>query len=65
MLNEETYGNLDEIVSAAAMSGIKPGALFIAPWRLGANQDHLHEGLEQCGCAFCPDEPNDSGRPLP
>jgi hypothetical protein len=61
----ETHRNLDDFVKAAAVECGKPGAAMMVPWRIEANQDHLHEGLEQCGCAFSPDEPEDDGRPLP
>ena len=56
MLTEGIHRNRDEVVTVAALAGSKPGAPFIAPWWFEANQDHLHEGLEQCGCAFCPDD---------
>ena len=52
----ETHRNLGEIVRAAALGRAKPGVTFVLPWRLDANQDHLHKGLEECGCGFCPDD---------
>jgi hypothetical protein len=27
----------------------------IVPWRIDANQ-HDERGLDECGCAFCPDD---------
>jgi hypothetical protein len=56
MSTEETHRNRSEIVAAAALEGAKPGVPFILPWRMDANQVHLHEGLEECGCGFCPDD---------
>jgi len=56
MSARETQRNLDEIVSAAAPEGVRPGVTFILPWRVDADQDHLHNGLEECGCGFCPDD---------
>lgn len=56
MLTQGIHRDLDEVVRAVALAGSKPGAPFIAPWRLDANKDHPHEGLEQCGCGFCPDD---------
>jgi hypothetical protein len=56
MSTGETYGNVSEIVRVASLEGAKPGVPFILPWRMDANQDHLHKGLEECGCGFCPDD---------
>ncbi len=56
MSTGETYQNLGDIVRAAALEGAKPGITMIMPWRMEANQDHADIGLEQCGCAFCPDD---------
>jgi hypothetical protein len=56
MSTEETDRNLGEILRAATLKRAEPGATFILPWRMDANQDHLHKGLEECGCGFCPDD---------
>jgi hypothetical protein len=56
MATEELHRNLGEIVRAGALGGVKRGTAFILPWRVDANQDHLHKGLEECGCGFCPDD---------
>ena len=50
----ETHRNLDDFVKAAAVECGKPGAALMVPWRIETNQDHFHNGLEQCGCAFSP-----------
>jgi len=55
----ETHRNLDDVVRAAALECGKPEAAMMVRWRVEANQDHLHKGLEQCGCAFSPGEPED------
>jgi hypothetical protein len=47
--------NLGDIVKAGALEDAKRGP-FISPWRMNANPDNLHEGLEECGCGFCPDD---------
>jgi hypothetical protein len=52
----ETDQNFTEIFRAAASVRVKPGAILIAPWRIDANQDNLDRGLDECGCAFCPDD---------
>jgi hypothetical protein len=59
---EETHRNLTEILRAAASERVKPGAILISPWQIDANQDSLDKGLEDCGCAFAPDEPDDQKR---
>jgi hypothetical protein len=46
--------NFAEICRVAA---IAPGAILITPWRIEANQDGVDKDLDQCGCAFCPDDP--------
>jgi hypothetical protein len=56
MSTGETHRNLGDILSAAALEGANYGVPVIIPWRMEANQDHPHKGLEQCGCAFCPDD---------
>jgi hypothetical protein len=56
MSTGEMHRNLGKIVGAAALKCAKPGVTFILPWRMDANQDHLHKGLEECGCGFCPDD---------
>jgi hypothetical protein len=56
MSTVETHRNLGDIVRAAALEGAKPGVPVIVPWRMEANQDHPHKGLEDCGCAFYPDD---------
>ena len=63
MLIGENHRNLDNLVSAAEAEYGKPGAAIIIPWRMAANRDHLRNGLEQCGCAFSPGDPEDGGRP--
>jgi len=60
MLTEQTYRNLGDIIRAAALEGAKPRVPVIIPWRMEANQDHPHKGLEQCGCAFCPGDDQES-----
>jgi hypothetical protein len=52
----ETNRNLGDIVRAAALAGATPGVPVIMPWRMNANQDDTHKGLDDCGCAFCPDD---------
>jgi hypothetical protein len=56
MSTGETRRDFSEIVAAAALDGAKPRVRFILPWRMEANQEHLHKGLEECGCGFCPDD---------
>ena len=56
MSTGETHRDFSEVVSAAALQGAKPGVNFTLPWRMDANQKHLHEGLEECSCGFCPDD---------
>jgi len=56
MSTVETNRNLGDIFRAAALEGAKPGVPVIIPWRMDANQDHSHKGLEDCGCGFCPDD---------
>jgi hypothetical protein len=56
MSSGETQRNLGEIVRAAALECAKPNVPFILPWRMDADRDHLHKGLEECGCGFCPDD---------
>ena len=65
MSTAETYRNLGDIVRAAALEGAKPSTPVIIPWRMEADQDHPHKSLDVCGCGFCPDDPEDDGRPLP
>lgn len=60
MSTADTCRNLGDVVRAAALEGAKPGAPVIMPWRMDANQDHLHKGLDECGCAFCPDDDQES-----
>jgi hypothetical protein len=60
MSTAETHRNLGDIFSAAALEGAKPGVPVIIPWRMNANHDHLHKGLDECGCAFCPDDDQES-----
>jgi hypothetical protein len=55
----ENHRNFAETLRAAASESIKPGAMLIAPWRIDPNQDSLGKGLEDCGCAFAPDEPDE------
>ena len=54
MSTGETHRNLGDIVRAAALEGAEHGVTVIIPWRMDANQDHLH--LDDCGCGFCPDD---------
>jgi hypothetical protein len=65
MSTGETHRNLDDLVSAAVAECGKLGTAIIVPWQIEAREDRLHNGLEQCGCAFSPGEPEDDGRPLP
>jgi hypothetical protein len=55
----ETHRNLTENFNAAASDRIKSGTILIAPWQIDANQESLDRGLEDCGCAFAPDEPDE------
>jgi hypothetical protein len=48
--------NFAEILHATASERVKPGAIFILPWQVVSNQDSLDKGLEDCGCAFAPDD---------
>ena len=56
MSTSETDRNLGDIFRAAAFEGAKPGTPVIIPWRMDANQDHPHRGFDGCGCAFYPDD---------
>jgi hypothetical protein len=56
MSTEEKQRNLVKIVRATALECAEPRATFILPWRMDANEDRLHESLEECGCGFCPDD---------
>jgi hypothetical protein len=56
MSTTETNRNLGDIFKAAGLEGANLGIPVIAPWRMDANQDHPHKGLDACGCAFCPDD---------
>jgi len=56
MSTAETHRNLGDIFRAAALEGAKPRVPVIIPWRMEANQNHLHKGLADCGCGFCPDD---------
>jgi len=56
MSTRETHRNLDDIVTAAASECAKAGGPVIVPWRLGADQAPLRNGLEDCGCGFAPDD---------
>jgi hypothetical protein len=58
----ENHRDFDEILRAAASERVKPGAILIAPWQIDPNQDSLDKGLEDCGCAFAPDDPDDGKR---
>jgi hypothetical protein len=60
MSTSETHRNLGDIVRAAALEGAKPGVTAIVPWRVNANHDRPHKGLDECGCAFCPDDDQES-----
>ena len=52
----ETHRNRAEILRAAGLERVKAGPRFIAPWRIDADQDNAVNGLEECGCGFCPDD---------
>ena len=54
----ETQRNLTEDFNAAS-ERIKSGAILISPWQIDAKPDSLDKGLEDCGCAFAPDDPDD------
>ncbi len=56
MSTGEMNRNLGDIFRAAALEGANQGVPVIVPWRMDANQDHPHKSLDQCGCAFCPDD---------
>lgn len=58
----EIYPNLADNFRVAASERVKPGAILIVPWHIDANRDRLDRGLEDCGCAFAPDEPDDEKR---
>ena len=51
----EIHQNLAENFKVAASERVKLGAILIAPWQIDANQDS-EDGLDECGCAFCPDD---------
>jgi hypothetical protein len=55
----QNHQNFSEILRAAASEHVKPGAILIAPWQIDPTQDSLDKGLEDCGCAFAPDEPKE------
>ena len=52
----QNHQNFSESLRAAASERVKPGAILITPWQIDPNQDSLGKGLEDCGCAFCPDD---------
>jgi hypothetical protein len=54
----ENHRNFAEALTAAALEHVKSPAILITSWQLEANQDSLDKGLEDCGCAFAPDEPD-------
>jgi len=58
----QNHRNFAEILRAAASERVKPGGILISPWQVDPNQDSLGKGLEDCGCAFAPDEPGDEKR---
>jgi hypothetical protein len=63
MSTAETRRDRSEIVTGAALEGTRPRGIFILPWRMDANQEHLHEGFEECGCGFCPDDDRQPPKP--
>jgi hypothetical protein len=52
----QSHPNFAEVLRAAASGRVKPGAILISPWQVDSNQDSLDKGLEDCGCAFAPDD---------
>jgi hypothetical protein len=60
MSTGETHRNIGDIVRAAALEGAKLAVPAIIPWRMDANQDRPHNGLDACGCAFCPDDDHET-----
>ena len=56
MSKGERQENLGDMVRAAALEGAKLGVPLIMPWRMEANQDDPHKGLDVCGCGVCPDD---------
>jgi hypothetical protein len=52
----EIHRNLGENFRVAALERVKPEGMLIAPWRIDSTQDSFHKGLDECGCAFCPDD---------
>jgi hypothetical protein len=52
----ENHKDFAEILRAAASERVKLGAILIAPWQIDAGQEGLDKGLDECGCAFCPDD---------
>ena len=63
MATGETQQNLGDTIRTAASEYAKAGGVVFVPWRIEANQDHLHEGLALCGCGYTPDESKDETRP--
>jgi hypothetical protein len=52
----QNHGNFSESLRAAASEHAKRGAILISPWQVYSDQDSLDKGLEDCGCAFAPDD---------
>jgi hypothetical protein len=55
----QDHRNFAVIFRATASERIKSGTILIAPWQTDANLDSLDRGLDDCGCAFAPDEPEE------
>jgi hypothetical protein len=56
MSTGETNRSLGDTFRGAALEYAKLAVPAIVPWRMEANLNHPHKGHEQCGCAFCPDD---------
>jgi hypothetical protein len=50
------HRNLAENFKAAGLESVKPEAILIAPWQIDAGEEDWSKGLDECGCAFCPDD---------
>jgi hypothetical protein len=56
MATEATRSDIKKFFATAAIEFTNPGAAsLVMPWRVDTNQD-LSKSLDECGCAFCPDD---------
>jgi hypothetical protein len=64
MATRETHQNIADTIRTVASEYARAEAPVLVPWRMEASQDHLHKGLELCGCGCTPpDDPKDETRP--